>query len=40
MTYTDTNHATRCKYLCIVVHRVKNLFPIAHAQIYDDNNVC
>jgi hypothetical protein len=25
MTYTDTNYATQCKYLCIVVHRIKNV---------------
>jgi hypothetical protein len=32
MIYTDTNYATRCTYLCIVVvHRVKNLFLTACA---------
>jgi hypothetical protein len=33
ITYTNTNYATLCKYLCSVVHRVKNMFPVACAQI-------
>jgi hypothetical protein len=39
MTYSDTKYATRCRYLCSVVHRVKKLFPAACAQIYDGKNV-
>jgi hypothetical protein len=33
MTYIDTNYATLCRYLCSVVHHVKNLFPATCAQI-------
>jgi hypothetical protein len=33
ITYTNTNYATLCKYLCSVVHHVKNMFPVACAQI-------
>jgi hypothetical protein len=36
MIYTDTNYATRYRYLCSVVHCVKNQFPAACAQILDD----
>jgi hypothetical protein len=33
MTYTDTNYATLCRYLCSVVHHVKNMFHAQCAQI-------
>jgi hypothetical protein len=39
MTYTDTNYATRYRYLCSVACRVKNVFPAAYTQIYDGKNV-
>jgi hypothetical protein len=39
MAYTNTNYATLSRYLCSVVHRVKNMFSAPCAQIWDGNNV-
>jgi hypothetical protein len=29
MIYIDTNYAIQCRYLCSMVHRIKNLFHAA-----------
>jgi hypothetical protein len=31
MIYTDTNYATRYRYLCSVAHRVKKIYFLLHA---------
>ena len=39
MKYTATNYATQNMYLYNTIRCVKNQFPAACAQIYDDNNM-
>jgi hypothetical protein len=39
MTCTDTNYATRCRYLCSVVHRVKKCF-LLHAHRFRMVRMC